>query len=193
MKLLTFKEAYAKRRNKAPKDVKIEDIPATSQALNQNLERIRKSLQLPDSSIVSPGPISGLSSANTRLLAAANLNITTFPTEILLRIFHFLRPPNSVLFGLTCRRFYCLHWSLHGKVKINMCVLKLALRLRLWLISHRNDGYIISDPKVWEWLLLYHFLQQWMGPRYVFNVRRGTLIKKRSSLHGISKIPEGKM
>jgi hypothetical protein len=178
MKLSSFKQSYAQRRKATLRQAKAEDFPATTSELSQNLERICTSLQPPADRTEHEERILNSISRDSGLVQADKLNITTLPTEILLRIFHYLRPPNSVLFGLTCRRLYKLHWSIHGKVKLKVYVLSPGSLL--WLTTRRNDDYIISDPKVWEWLLLYHYLQQWMGPQYTFDARQGILIKTKN-------------
>jgi hypothetical protein len=77
----------------------------------------------------------------------------------------FLKPHQSILLGLTCRKFYALHWELYGKVKIDV------------------SNYELGDKRTWEWLIMYHYLGALMG-EYRFDVGRGCYVKAQGRLRG---------
>jgi len=45
-------------------------------------------------------------------------SITTLPTELHLALFKLLDPVTSTCLGLTCKAFYAIHWSDHGRVPL---------------------------------------------------------------------------
>ena len=45
-------------------------------------------------------------------------SLPLLPSELLLKIFAHLDPGNSICLGLTCKRLYLIHRSLHGSVRL---------------------------------------------------------------------------
>jgi hypothetical protein len=72
--------------------------------------------------------------------------LTLLPSELLLKIFSHLDPGSSACLGLTCKRLYLLHRSLHGSVR---------LETRCHTALSPAPG-----PK------LYEMLEEWYGPGF---------------------------
>ncbi|KAF4618372.1 hypothetical protein G7Y89_g14933 [Cudoniella acicularis] len=103
---------------------------------------------------------SNFTAVETQLEWKGSFNITTLPDEVQLSIINLLRPSESVMLGLTCKKFYAMHKELYGKVTINM------------------RRYRITDPKTWEMLVMYHLLKDWMGKEWYFDLKKGTFVRK---------------
>jgi hypothetical protein len=60
----------------------------------------------------------GLSNSSIRDVEKANVKIQlmSIPTDPHLDLFKQLSPITSACLGLTCKAFYSIRWSLHGKV-----------------------------------------------------------------------------
>ncbi|KAH8676419.1 hypothetical protein BGZ60DRAFT_402582 [Tricladium varicosporioides] len=102
-------------------------------------------------------------------------SLSNLPTELHLQIFSLLRPSESVLLGLTCKKFYNMHWNTHGSVFI------------------ATSLYSISNPRSWEMILMYHLLESWMGKDYKFDLRLGKFVKQGLPKNGMKeKKKEGK-
>ncbi|KAH6666060.1 hypothetical protein B0J14DRAFT_643358 [Halenospora varia] len=102
------------------------------------------------------------------------INLTSLPQELHLHIFSFLRPSESALLGLTCKKFYGLHWNSHGAVRMT------------------TSFYSITNPRNWEMILMYHLLESWMGKDYKFELRLGKFVKANSHKHGMNHKKEGR-
>ena len=56
-------------------------------------------------------------------------------------------------------KFYEMHWSAYDNCDVD-----------------RND-YMITEPRVWELLVLYHCLREWMGHDFAFDLTKGTFVR----------------
>ncbi|KAH8602046.1 hypothetical protein B0O99DRAFT_588274 [Bisporella sp. PMI_857] len=70
------------------------------------------------------------------------LNITDIPPELLLKIFGLLPPIRSVCLGLTCRRFYAIHYITHGIVP-----LKTQEPASICNQHFPNTGHLLATPQ----------------------------------------------
>jgi len=89
----------------------------------------------------------GLSNSSIRDAEKANVKIQlmSIPTDPHLDLFKQLSPITSACLGLTCKVFYGIHWSLHGKVGLeeedeqsNSC---LAFSLQSWIAPLVLSGH----------------------------------------------------
>jgi hypothetical protein len=78
--------------------------------------------------------------------------ILNLPTEIHLEIFSHLNPGASACFGLTCKKFYSIHRSIHGTVSLY------------------TDNYSeLAELDLRVYWRLHNSLEDWVGPNSSFD------------------------
>jgi hypothetical protein len=95
------------------------------------------------------------------------LLLTSLPSEIHLLIISHLNPCFSVYIGLTCRKLYSAHRSLHE------------------IISAMELDHL--GPNKFKWLRLCDYLDEWVGPNWTWSWEKGKLIKTE----GVSHVMKG--
>jgi len=78
------------------------------------------------------------------------LTLQNLPPEIHLKIFDIMDTITSTCLGLTCKKFYTMHWGRHGKVVLYHIISRP-------LLYHVQDYH---EPPLWV------LIHSWMGPEY---------------------------
>lgn len=119
--------------------------------------------------------------------SAIESRLSSLPPELQLEIFERLHAVSSACLGLTCKKFYAIHWNIHGKVQIfDMEPLTPELRTR-------KHEFSVPGDRIFErgYFRLHHILDPWMlRAGYVRDRRYGYRFVKARRLEGMKRYLE---